>query len=1015
MTYGVMDRIFSLIRKNQEYFEFTQVSALDGFLIFNIEDPKSIWLNPKLRSILGYDPALYETREPTKEFIDEENLKLIGGLNKGSTRIFLKHNQGFKIRLSVNTLRINTEDSHCLLVGVNQMEQTSEVKYNLLRKLSRYEKIIEGAELGNWQWNIQTGETIFSDNWAQVLGYSLDELEPTSVKTWESLAHPADQEKCNQELQKHFDGETDYYLTEARMRNKTGDWIWVRDKGKVVTWTNDGEPEWMTGFHVDVTEEKSRLEIKKLFIDQAPSAIAMFDKNLVYVAASNKWLEDYHIKDKEIIGHCHYDIFPNISNEWKEIHRKCLNGEIHSKDEDCYIYPDGTEQWISWEVRPWYTNENTIGGLLMHTADITPIKMAEREIFKRQQLMETVLESIDVGIVACNQNGELTLFNKATKDWHGLPAEKIPQEKLSEYYGLFDIEGKRALELSEIPLLKVLDNGKLESDEIMIKPNNGPHRKVSVNGSQLFDENGKLSGAVVAMHDITKRIEAENKHRISQETFRGSFENAAIGMAIINPDGNWIQINNRVSEIVGYTSEELREFTFRDITHPEDLDLDLKLLNELVEGKRDHYHMDKRYYHKDGHIVYINLAVSLVRNENNEPLFFVSQIIDISKEKIAEAKLKNTLVELEGLLEASTRVSIISIKPDGIITAFNKGAENLLGYTKDEMIGKQTPAIIHSKKEMKSRSREFEEIYGEKHEGVELFKAMAKKNKFDTREWLYKPKNGNMFPVQLTITTIKDEGEIIGYLGVATNISKLKNAERELSNILELTKDQNDRLKNFAHIVSHNLRSHSGNLGMLLDLYVEDHPDQKEDQIIDMLYKASGNLKETIDHLNEVTIINASVSENLVEVNLHNEIKKAKNAVVALINNANLNIINDVPEDCHVMGIRAYVESILLNFTTNAIKYRSEERESFVRFSIIDKRKYIQLIIEDNGLGIDLKKNRQKLFGMYKTFHNHKDSRGIGLFITKNQIEAMEGSIDVESKVNHGTKFIINLKKDEKS
>lgn len=1008
-----MDRVFSLIRKNQDIFEFTQVNALDGYLVFNLNDPHALWLNPKLRSVLGYDPQQFENEEHTSKFLDEENLNYLKSLEKGSTRIFLMHKQGYKLRLSGSVKRVTEDGSTYLFLGCNQIEQTPELKQKLLRKIRRYEKIIEGAELGNWQWNIQTGETIFSDNWAEVLGYSLEELEPTSVKTWEVLAHSEDLEKCNLELQRHFEGDTDFYQTEARMKNKSGNWVWVRDKGKVVTWTKDREPEWMTGFHVDVTEEISRLEIKKLFIDQAPSAIAMFDMNMVYIAASNKWLEDYNIQDKEIIGRRHYEVFPNISDEWKDIHKKCMQGEIHSKDEDCYIYADGTEQWISWEVRPWFTSENVIGGILMHTADITAIKFAEREVFKKQQLMETVLESIDVGIVACNENGELTLFNRATKDWHGLPPEQIPHERLSEYYGLYNLEGDRALDLSEIPLLKVLKNGKLENDEIMIKPIDGVKRKVSVNGSRLFNENGNLAGAVVAMHDITKRIEAEKKHRISQETFRGSFENAAIGMAIVKPDGQWLQINNRVSEIVGFSAEELRKKTFRDITHPEDLDLDLKLLNELIDGKRDHYHMDKRYYHKDGHLVYIHLAVSLVRDEQNKPLFFVSQITDISKEKLAEAKLKKTLLELEGLLEASTRVSIIGINPDGIIKVFNRGAENLLGYSKEEMIGIQTPAIIHSKKEMKSRSKEFAALYGEKHEGVDLFKAMATKSNFDTREWLYKPKYGNMFPVQLTITTIKDGGEIMGYLGVATNISKLKNAEKELSNILELTKDQNDRLKNFAHIVSHNLRSHSGNLGMLLDLYLEDHPEQKENQIIEMLYKASGNLKETIDHLNEVTVINTSVSETLVPVNLRKEVVNAKHSVAALIGNAQLELINEVPEDCYVKGIRAYMESILLNFTTNAIKYRAEERDSFVRFSIEEEKNFIRLIIEDNGLGIDLKKHRQKLFGMYKTFHNHKDSRGIGLFITKNQIEAMEGKIEVESTVNKGTKFIITLKKHE--
>ncbi len=1006
--------LFSVLRENATVFEFIQIKAQDGFLIIDTDNPETLWINPKLRSVLGHETRDFECVESSSDFLEEEMIALVKDLKNGKYQVHLKHKKGFKLYLKSEILKTNHEDASLVIFGFNRTEPLPEVKINLLRKINRYKKIIEGTELGTWQWNIQTGEVIFSEKWAQVLGYDLKDLEPTSIDTWAMIAHPEDHDLCNIALQEHFSGITDYYQTDSRVKHKAGHWVWVRDKGKVVSWTKDGEPEWMTGFHVDITEEKKSLGIKMLFIDQAPTAIAMFDKNMNYIAASQKWRTDYRLKE-DIIGKNHYRLFPNISEEWKEIHRKCLGGEIHRKDEECFFREDGTEQWISWEVRPWYTEDDQIGGLVMHTADITQVKLVERQTYEKQQLMETVLESIDVGIVACDKDGKLTLFNRATKEWHGLPPRPIPQEQLSDYYGLYSVDGSRPLKPEEIPLLKVLYSGNLENEEIMIKPNTGNNIKVSINGSRFYDEKGEVAGAVIAMHNITERKKAEVKLRISEETFRGSFEHAAIGMAVLNPEGKWVQVNNRVCEIVGYTPKELLNLTFQDITHPDDLYLDIKLLEELVAGEREYYHMDKRYYHKDGHIVYINLAVSIVRNEDGQPLFFVSQITDITRQKIAEEKLTRTLGELEGLLESSTQVSIIGIKPDGLITVFNKGAENLLGYSRDEMIGKQTPAVIHSKKEMKQRSKEYLNKYGEKKEGVELFKSLAHNNQFDTREWTYKRKNGTTFPVQLTITEIKDGLEVVGYLGVATDISDLKTAQRELSSIIDLTNDQNSRLKNFAHIVSHNLRSHSGNFGMLLDLYVEDHPEQKEDQIIEMLFKASSNLKETIDHLNEVTVINTSVSETLINVNLRNEIEKATNAVNALIIEAELEVINLVPADLEIMGIRAYMESILLNFTTNAIKYRSLERASFIKFSILEKKKHIQLIIEDNGLGIDIKRHRQKLFGMYKTFHNNKDSRGIGLFITKNQIEAMGGKIEVDSIVDKGTKFTITLKKNEKS
>ncbi|APG59399.1 hypothetical protein LPB144_02790 [Christiangramia salexigens] len=1011
--------MLSLIREHSEAFEFSQYHGLDGFLIYTESTPHKIWLNPKLRSVLGFENQNIDEFFDCSEIFEYENLDVLGAQtskeDEKDANVYLRHKRGHQILMSFKSLTFNNSSDVFTLIAFKKLRVKSNLTNKLLKKLNRYEKLIEGTNLGAWQWNIQTGDTVFNEYWAEILGYKLKQLQPTSVDTWQQFAHPEDQEKCNALLEDHFSGKTEYYICEARMKHKNGRWIWVRDKGKVVSWTPDGKPEWMTGFHEDITEEKERLEIKKLFIDQAPTAIAMLDKDMRYIAASDRWMLDYNIQGRDIIGKSHYDIFPEIGEEWKKIHQECLHGVIHSREEDYFKREDGTETWLKWEVRPWYTNERAIGGITMHTEDITKIKIAEKENYEKQQLMETVFDSINVGIIACDKNGSLTLFNSTTKKWHGLPAKPIPQNELSSYYGLYHTDGKTQLKTEEIPLLKTLKYCAVENEEIIIKPKTAKEILVSVNGSQLLDEKGNVTGAVVAMHDITERITAENKLRISEETFRGSFEHSAIGIALLDPQGRWLEVNKRLCEIVGYSEKELKQLTFQEITHPDDLNDDIKLLEELVAGKREYYHMDKRYFHKNGDVVYINLAVSLVKNEENKPLYFVSQITDITKQKIAEQKLKKALAQLEGILEASTQVSIIGVDPDGIINEFNKGAENLLGYSKTEMIGNQTPVIIHLEKEMDARRKELKKKYGNSVEGFGLFKTLAEKSPHDTQYWTYRHKNGSLFPVQLTITSIRSEDEIVGYLGVATDITNLKAAEQEISNILKLTEDQNDRLKNFAHIVSHNLRSHSGNLGMLLDLYVEDHPEQKSNQIIEMLYRASGNLKETIDHLNEVTVINTTISEKATAINLHAEIKKAVESVNALVIDADLEVTNDVPSNLTVYGVPAYMESVLLNFTTNAIKYRSLDRQSRLKFSVKESKKYIRLIIEDNGLGIDLKKHRQKLFGMYKTFHNHKDSRGVGLFITKNQIEAMGGTVDVESEVNKGTSFIIKLKKYEKN
>jgi PAS domain S-box-containing protein len=124
----------------------------------------------------------------------------------------------------------------------------------------RLSDIIEADDAGTWEWNVQTGEAIFNRRWAEIVGYTLEELSPTSIETWKMLAHPDDLATSNSMLAKHFGGELDYYDVEARMRHKDGSWVWVRDRGKVITWTSEGLPQWMRGTHHDITERRAMVE-----------------------------------------------------------------------------------------------------------------------------------------------------------------------------------------------------------------------------------------------------------------------------------------------------------------------------------------------------------------------------------------------------------------------------------------------------------------------------------------------------------------------------------------------------------------------------------------------------------------------------------------------------------------------------------------------------------------------------------------------------------------------------------
>ncbi|QDU82389.1 Autoinducer 2 sensor kinase/phosphatase LuxQ [Polystyrenella longa] len=165
--------------------------------------------------------------------------------------------------------------------------------------------------------------------------------------------------------------------------------------------------------------------------------------------------------------------------------------------------------------------------------------------------------------------------------------------------------------------------------------------------------------------EIKRRREAEKDLVETEKLFRITFENAAVGMAHVAPDGTWLRVNNRLSEIVGYTPEDLLQLTFQDITHPEDLNADLESYSKLLAGEIEKYAMEKRYYHKEGNIVWILLTVSLVKHENGEPDYTIAIIQDITERKTLEEASAETQRLLSTFMEnAPSAMGVVELAPD---------------------------------------------------------------------------------------------------------------------------------------------------------------------------------------------------------------------------------------------------------------------------------------------------------------------------------------------------------------
>jgi len=272
-------------------------------------------------------------------------------------------------------------------------------------------------------------------------------------------------------------------------------------------------------------------------------------------------------------------------------------------------------------------------------------------------------------------------------------------------------------------------------------------------------------------------------------------------------------------------------------------------------------------------------------------------------------------------------------------------------------------------------------------------------------------KNGRKFWVKAIGKPVFNKSkDIIGVRGVFQDIDAVKSRELNLEKTSNIIASQNKRLFNFAHIVSHNLRSHTSNLTLVAELINSFNNPKEKLELVDNIGEIAKSLSETIEHLNEVVTIQTSTDESKTLVSFENALNQVTTSISQIIIKKDVIINSDFASLKTINYIPAYLESILLNLITNAIKYKHPDRTPIINIKTYSDDSGASIMeIADNGLGIDLDKFGDKLFGMYKTFHYNKEAVGIGLFITKNQIEALRGEISVASKVNKGTTFKIKF------
>ncbi|AOZ98159.1 sensor histidine kinase [Flavobacterium commune] len=455
-----------------------------------------------------------------------------------------------------------------------------------------------------------------------------------------------------------------------------------------------------------------------------------------------------------------------------------------------------------------------------------------------------------------------------------------------------------------------------------------------------------------------------------------------------------------IKAIFGYEEDQVGDSSswwFGNI-HPEDsIKMSIRLYS-FIEQKTEKWQDEYRFKCADNTYKYVLDRGFLLKDENGKAVRMIGALQDVTKQKEEELRLK--LLETVIL---QTKESIViteatfneKLLPKIIYT--NPAFTQMTGYQPEEIINNSLDILKGPNTEL-SVIKKIIQIIQNKEEGL-LEIRCYKKNK--TEFWL----RFTMIPIY------NSENELSHWVSIQRDVTEEKNQEKEKEQLIKELTQNNKDLKQFSYITSHNLRAPMSNLTGLLNL-IEDIEieDPELNEIVNGFSKSTHLLNETIEDLTKVMIIKDNTSIEKENISL----KEVFENVFSQLSNQ-IEIIKpylklDIENVSVLNSNKAYMESILLNLLTNSLKYRATDRTLKITIIAQQSGNTVELIFKDNGIGIDLNRNKDKIFGLYQRFHDYPDSKGLGLYLVKSQVEAMKGTINIESQVNKGTTFTLTFK-----
>ena len=656
----------------------------------------------------------------------------------------------------------------------------------------RLDDILTGANTATWEWNIMTGETVFNERWADIIGYTLEEISPVSIETWMKFTHPDDLKLSDELLQKHFNGESALYECEARMKHKNGNWVWVIDRGKVYQWDKEGKPLFMSGTHLDITkrkEDEEKLQASKDYLNKIIDAVGspIFVKNDKHklTLVNTAFCKLLNLPPEELIGLTGYELFPKEQADiFIAKDDKVLNTGIENMNEELVTDGQGmirtfvtkkslyTDSWgnkflvgVGYDISERKKTEEALLTANQELSDLNnkqkstqtatlnmleDLRVEVEARKKGEKLYSTILKTSMEGFCITDIQGQMLEVNEMYCRMSGYSEQELLAFKITD---LESIETAKEAE-AHIKKIVMLGSDRFESQHTR---KDGTLFNVEISALYMQQDGGRI---IVFINDITHRKLAEDALQISETRYRDLFNKANEGLILLTMDGQLAEVNQAFADMHGYTIDEIKNMniTDLDVLKEEAFDGRAKVMKRLLAGEVVRFEVE--HYHKKGHIVTFSDTVSVITIHGEQ--FFQAFHQDITQRKKDEQQRKL----LESVVTNTNDAIMITdaecyAKSGPKIVYVNEAFTKMTGYSAADITGK-TPLVLRGPKTDKAEEKRLSQAY---------------KN-FETCEITtinYK-KNGEPFWVYYSVSPVANEaGKITNWISIQRDITTEKN------------------------------------------------------------------------------------------------------------------------------------------------------------------------------------------------------------------------------------------------